>query len=172
MRTIAGQLRCLRPNPSQYTKKPCQPAHMSPRSWPAALNVMLAALRVYWRGLRRKPTNWLFPGNRWHTASYPVSTKVLDSLSGRMDRKNQHLGALDEEQALSLRLELSSWGQGDSRGLFIQVVILVVLGALQRELESQAILCHLIYPNFRGNLYRSRISSTRFASLGCSIRLS
>src|SRR5438132_13965797 len=38
---------------------------------------LLDALRVYWRGLRRKPTNWLFPGNRWHTASHPVSTKVL-----------------------------------------------------------------------------------------------
>jgi integrase/recombinase XerD len=38
---------------------------------------LLEALRVYWRGLRRKPTDWLFPGNRWHTASYPVSTKVL-----------------------------------------------------------------------------------------------
>jgi len=38
---------------------------------------LLDALRVYWRGLRRKPTHWLFPGNRWHTASHPVSTKVL-----------------------------------------------------------------------------------------------
>jgi site-specific recombinase XerD len=38
---------------------------------------LLEALRVYWRGLKRKPTNWLFPGNRWHTASHPVSTKVL-----------------------------------------------------------------------------------------------
>jgi integrase/recombinase XerD len=38
---------------------------------------LLEALRVYWRGLRRKPTDWLFPGNRWHTASYPVTTKVL-----------------------------------------------------------------------------------------------
>jgi integrase/recombinase XerD len=38
---------------------------------------LLSALRVYWRGLRRKPTDWLFPGNRWHTASYPVTTKVL-----------------------------------------------------------------------------------------------
>ena len=38
---------------------------------------LLDALRVYWRGLRHKPTSWLFPGNRWHTASYPVSTKVL-----------------------------------------------------------------------------------------------
>jgi integrase len=38
---------------------------------------LLEALRVYWRGLKRKPTDWLFPGNRWHTASHPVSTKVL-----------------------------------------------------------------------------------------------
>jgi site-specific recombinase XerD len=38
---------------------------------------LLDALRVYWRGLRCKPTNWLFPGNRWHTASHPISTKVL-----------------------------------------------------------------------------------------------
>src|SRR4030088_659416 len=40
---------------------------------------LLDALRVYWRGLKHKPTNWLFPGNRWHTASYPVTTKVLRS---------------------------------------------------------------------------------------------
>jgi site-specific recombinase XerD len=38
---------------------------------------LLDALRVYWRGLRRQPTDWLFPGNRWHTASRPVTTKVL-----------------------------------------------------------------------------------------------
>jgi site-specific recombinase XerD len=38
---------------------------------------LLDALRVYWRGLRHKPTTWLFPGNRWHTGSKPVTTKVL-----------------------------------------------------------------------------------------------
>jgi site-specific recombinase XerD len=38
---------------------------------------LLEALRIYWRQLRRKPSDWLFPGNRWHTASYPVTTKVL-----------------------------------------------------------------------------------------------
>ena len=27
---------------------------------------LLEALRVYWRGLRRKPPDWPFPGNRWH----------------------------------------------------------------------------------------------------------
>ena len=38
---------------------------------------LLDDLRVYWRGLRRQPTDWLFPGSRWHTATYPVTTKVL-----------------------------------------------------------------------------------------------
>ena len=38
---------------------------------------LLEELRIYWRGLRRKPKVWLFPGNRWHTSSQPVTTKVL-----------------------------------------------------------------------------------------------
>jgi len=38
---------------------------------------LLEALRTYWRGLLRKPAVWLFPGNRWHTSSRPVTTKVL-----------------------------------------------------------------------------------------------
>jgi len=38
---------------------------------------LLEELRIYWRGLRRKPKEWLFPGNRWHTSSRPVTTKVL-----------------------------------------------------------------------------------------------
>lgn len=38
---------------------------------------LLDTLRVYWRGLRRKPTNWLFPGNRWHTGNYPITARVL-----------------------------------------------------------------------------------------------
>jgi site-specific recombinase XerD len=38
---------------------------------------LLEALRSYWRGLRHKPSEWLFPGNRWHTSSRPVTTKVL-----------------------------------------------------------------------------------------------
>ncbi|WP_260740697.1 tyrosine-type recombinase/integrase [Tunturiibacter lichenicola] len=39
--------------------------------------VLLEALRNYWRGLQHKPTEWLFPGNRWHTSSRPITTKVL-----------------------------------------------------------------------------------------------
>ena len=38
---------------------------------------LLEQLRIYWRGLRRKPKDWLFPGNRWHTSNHPVTTKVL-----------------------------------------------------------------------------------------------
>ena len=38
---------------------------------------LLDALRGYWRGPRRKPTEWLFPGNRWHTGSHPITTKVV-----------------------------------------------------------------------------------------------
>ena len=38
---------------------------------------LLEEPRAYWRGLRRKPKEWLFPGNRWHTSSHPVTTKVL-----------------------------------------------------------------------------------------------
>jgi integrase/recombinase XerD len=38
---------------------------------------LLEALRTYWRGLRHKPSEWLFPGNRWHTSRRPITTKVL-----------------------------------------------------------------------------------------------
>jgi integrase/recombinase XerD len=37
---------------------------------------LLEALREHWRSLKRKPKVWLFPGNRWHTADYPITTKV------------------------------------------------------------------------------------------------
>jgi len=37
--------------------------------------VLLAALREHWS--RLKPKVWLFPGNRWHSASQPIRTKVL-----------------------------------------------------------------------------------------------
>ena len=35
---------------------------------------LLEALRSYWRTLRRKPTEWLFPGGRWHTGNQPISS--------------------------------------------------------------------------------------------------
>jgi integrase/recombinase XerD len=38
---------------------------------------LLEALRQHWRGLRRKPKVWLFPGNRWHTGDGPIDTKVV-----------------------------------------------------------------------------------------------
>jgi integrase/recombinase XerD len=38
---------------------------------------LLEVLREHWRSLRRKPAVWLFPGNRWHTADHPITTKVI-----------------------------------------------------------------------------------------------
>src|SRR5882724_4135026 len=38
---------------------------------------LLEALREHWRGLPRKPSSWLFPGNRWHTGDTPITTKVV-----------------------------------------------------------------------------------------------
>jgi integrase/recombinase XerD len=56
---------------------------------------LLEALRDYWHGLRRKPTTWLFPGNRWHTADYPVTTKVLwtacQSAAKRAGLEHKHI---------------------------------------------------------------------------------
>ena len=37
--------------------------------------ILLEALRAHWRGL--KPKAWLFPGNRWHTAPHPITSKVI-----------------------------------------------------------------------------------------------
>ncbi len=38
---------------------------------------LLEGLRTHWRGLRRKPVTWLFPGNRWHTGLKPIDTKAV-----------------------------------------------------------------------------------------------
>jgi integrase len=43
---------------------------------------LLEALREHWRGLRRKPRVWLFPGNRWHTGDQPIHTNVGPPRSG------------------------------------------------------------------------------------------
>jgi len=38
---------------------------------------LLEQLRDYWRGMRRRPKVWLFPGNSWHTADRPITAKVV-----------------------------------------------------------------------------------------------
>ena len=37
---------------------------------------LLDELRKHWRRLSRKPSLWLFPGNRRHTADHPIDTKT------------------------------------------------------------------------------------------------
>jgi site-specific recombinase XerD len=36
---------------------------------------LLESLRDYWRGLKRKPKDWLFPGGRWHTSNHPITPR-------------------------------------------------------------------------------------------------
>src|SRR6266478_1938498 len=38
---------------------------------------LLEVLREHWRGLRRRPITWLFPGNYRHTGDTPITTKVV-----------------------------------------------------------------------------------------------
>jgi site-specific recombinase XerD len=38
---------------------------------------LLKELREHWRRLRRKPSEWLVPGNRQHTNDRPISTKAV-----------------------------------------------------------------------------------------------
>ncbi len=38
---------------------------------------LLKELREHWRRLKRKPSVWLFPGNRHHTNDQPITTKVV-----------------------------------------------------------------------------------------------
>jgi site-specific recombinase XerD len=38
---------------------------------------LLEALRQYWRGLKRKPKQWLFPSRQSHRADLPMSDKVF-----------------------------------------------------------------------------------------------
>jgi len=63
---------------------------------------LLEELRAYWRGLRRKPKEWLFPGNRWHTSSHPVTTRFY----GLHVRSQPN--ALKTQVAMNLRVRCSS----------------------------------------------------------------
>jgi site-specific recombinase XerD len=38
---------------------------------------LLDELRQHYRRLDRKPSEWLFPGGRWHSADYPITDKVV-----------------------------------------------------------------------------------------------
>jgi integrase/recombinase XerD len=38
---------------------------------------LLDEFRKHWRRLKRKPSVWLFPGNRHHSSDKPISTKVV-----------------------------------------------------------------------------------------------
>ncbi len=55
--------------------------HVRSGKWGKDRDVMLSPklleeLREHWHRLRRKPSDWLFPSNRWHTGDRPIDTKT------------------------------------------------------------------------------------------------
>jgi len=38
---------------------------------------LLHELRAHWHRLQRKPSSWLFPGNRHHSGDQPIDTKTV-----------------------------------------------------------------------------------------------
>jgi site-specific recombinase XerD len=56
---------------------------------------LLDALRLYWCGLKHKPSTWLFPGGCGRTASHPIDTKVVwlacRHAAERADLEHRHI---------------------------------------------------------------------------------
>jgi len=58
---------------------------------------LLEALRDYWRGLKRKPTEWLFPGGSRHISHRPITPRAVwyacqpaAQLAGLQNRVHPH----------------------------------------------------------------------------------
>jgi integrase len=76
--------------------------------------ILLAALRAYWRGLKKKPTGWLFRGNKWHTAK-----RDLEETTIYLHLSNKHLSATDPLMSplLFTRLRTRPFGYVNSGNL-------------------------------------------------------
>jgi integrase/recombinase XerD len=56
---------------------------------------LLEELRKHWHRLRRKPSAWLFPGNRWHTGDHPMADSTSLETSLHSPSRNLSLRGCD-----------------------------------------------------------------------------
>lgn len=69
---------------------------------------LLAALRDYWRGLRRRRTEWLFPGNAWHFQSTGDHQGHVDSLPERRRARRSYTSSHPPAYAATLLRDASA----------------------------------------------------------------
>jgi integrase len=77
---------------------------------------LLEALREYWRGLKRKPTQWLFPGGCSQAADRPITPKTVYYACLRAARRASGflLASLSKTPRINIRLHHKSLSRGVS----------------------------------------------------------
>jgi integrase/recombinase XerD len=76
---------------------------------------LLEQLRQHCRRLRRKTSDWLFPGNRWHTANHPIDAKTVyhPSQEASSNRSCQKFSIIQALLAVVYSRKARRWPSGD-----------------------------------------------------------
>src|ERR1700682_1597422 len=121
---------------------------------------LLEVLREHWRGLPRKPSAWLFPGNRWHTGDTPIDTKVVwnacKEAAQRMDDYGVFLSGLRDQSAPVSRNHVTMWFTSERSSSLRRSPGMRWLAALTMDVRVRAggVLCSLGQTGSLQNCYK------------------